>query len=76
MRGLTVSQGSREAANGPEYLLMRKQAQWPLDDWGGCRDIQWLRRNPGFCSKWGVNLSIISGCPPTMSVWYAATTSD
>ena len=74
MRGLTVGQGSREAANGPEYLLLRKQAQWPLDDWGGVRDYGWLKARPYFCEKWGVNLSIMAGAPRSIQVWYASAT--
>ena len=74
MRGLTVGQGSREAANGPEYLLMRTQAQWPLDDWMNPRDIRWLRAPPSFCEKWGVNLSVVAGAPRSIQVWYASVT--
>ena len=73
LRSVTISQGTREAANGPEYLLLKRQGQWPLDDWGGIRDERWLRAHPSFCARWGVDLSIIAGAAPTVRVWYCST---
>ncbi len=74
LRSVSISQGTREAANGPEYLLMRTQAQWPLDDFGGIRDREWLSKHPDFCQKWGVDLSIMAGASVTVRVWYSSTT--
>ena len=77
IRSLTISQGTREAANGPEYLVMKECGNWPVDDDGNSTDDEWIRNHIAFAAKFGVQLDRpVEETTVQISVWYSSGTTQ
>ena len=74
--GIACSMGSRLASRGPEYLMQRFQAEWPLgEDRDGnpvIRDEEWMRRRPNWCARFSIVLAATAVIMEhsRMTVWY------